>query len=91
MRGIRRREFITLIGSLAAAWPFAARAQQSGKLRIIGFLGASTAPAFSQWTGPFVQRLRELGWIEVAPSRSSIAGRRGEASATPRSPLSSSA
>jgi putative tryptophan/tyrosine transport system substrate-binding protein len=61
---MRRREFITLLGGAAAVWPLAARAQQPGKLQIIGFLGASTPSAFSQWTGPFVQRLRELGWVE---------------------------
>ena len=40
------------------------RAQQPGKLPTIGFLGASTASNWSQWTAAFVQRLRELGWIE---------------------------
>ena len=60
---IPRREFITLLGG-AAAWPFAARAQQPGKLPIIGFLGANTPSVQSQWTAAFVQRLRELGWIE---------------------------
>src|SRR5262249_44098521 len=47
----------------AAAWPLAVRAQQAGKLRTIGFLGAD-ASAFSAWTAAFVARLRELGWIE---------------------------
>ena len=61
---MRRREFITLLGGAAAAWPLAARAQQPGKLPTIGFLGASTPSAWSQWTAAFVQRLRELGWIE---------------------------
>jgi putative ABC transport system substrate-binding protein len=61
---MKRREFITLLGSAAAAWPLAARAQQTGKLPTIGFLGASTSSAWSQWTAAFVQRLRELGWIE---------------------------
>jgi putative tryptophan/tyrosine transport system substrate-binding protein len=58
---MRRREFITLLGSVAT-WPFAARAQQ--KLPTIGFLGTSTPLAMSQWVAAFVQRLRELGWIE---------------------------
>src|SRR5260370_31287101 len=62
-RHTRRREAITLIGG-AATWPLAARAQQVGKLPTIGFLGASTPSAWSQWTAAFVQRLRELGWIE---------------------------
>src|SRR5260370_25963751 len=60
----RRREFITLLGGGAVAWPLAARAQQSGKLRTIGFLGSTTPAIHSQWVAPFVQRLRELGWIE---------------------------
>jgi len=60
---MRRREFITLLGG-AAAWPLAARAQQRGKLPTIGYLGTTTASAWSPWTAAFVQRLRELGWIE---------------------------
>ena len=61
MSGMRRREFITLLGG-AAAWPLAARAQQPGKLPTIGFLGGATWE--SQWVAPFVQRLHELGWSE---------------------------
>ena len=61
---MRRRAFITLFGGAAAAWPLVARAQQQGKLPVIGHLGANTASAQSQWTAAFVQRLRELGWIE---------------------------
>jgi putative ABC transport system substrate-binding protein len=60
---VNRREFISLFGG-AAAWPLAAHAQQQAKLPTIGFLGQSTASAASQWTAAFVQRLRELGWIE---------------------------
>jgi hypothetical protein len=60
---LKRREFITLLGG-AAAWPLAAHAQQPGKLPTVGFLGTSTPSAQSQWVAAFVQRLRELGWIE---------------------------
>jgi putative tryptophan/tyrosine transport system substrate-binding protein len=60
----RRREVITLLGGAAATWPLAARAQQTGKLPTIGFLGSTTPAAQSQLTAAFVQRLRELGWIE---------------------------
>src|SRR5262249_54018119 len=62
--GMIRREFISLLGGAVAAWPLAARAQQAGKLPTIGFLGSSTLSAMSQWTAAFVQRLRELGWVE---------------------------
>jgi putative tryptophan/tyrosine transport system substrate-binding protein len=61
---MRRREFITLFGSGAVAWPLTARAQQTLKLPTIGFLGAGTRSGWSDWVAAFVQRLRELGWIE---------------------------
>jgi ABC-type uncharacterized transport system substrate-binding protein len=61
---VKRREFITLLGGGTVAWPIVARAQQPAKLPTIGFLGANTPSVQSQWTGAFVQRLRELGWIE---------------------------
>src|SRR2546430_8328381 len=60
----RRRYFITLLGGAAVAWPLAARAQQPGKLPTIGFLVAGTPSSHGQWVAAFVQRLRELGWIE---------------------------
>jgi putative ABC transport system substrate-binding protein len=60
---IGRREFITLLGG-AAVFAVAARAQQLAKLPTIGFLGQSTRSASSEWVAAFVQRLRELGWIE---------------------------
>jgi putative tryptophan/tyrosine transport system substrate-binding protein len=60
---VKRRAFITLLGG-TAAWPFAAHAQQTAKLPTIGFLGSTAPSAQSQWTAAFVQRLRELGWIE---------------------------
>jgi ABC-type uncharacterized transport system substrate-binding protein len=60
---MRRRELIALLVGAAASWPLAVRAQQTGKLPTIGFLGADAA-AFSPWTAAFVAHLRELGWIE---------------------------
>src|SRR6476646_3509485 len=60
---MRRREFISLLGG-AAGWPLAARAQQPAKLPTIGFLGESTPSGQREWVAAFVQRLRELGWIE---------------------------
>jgi putative ABC transport system substrate-binding protein len=59
---MKRRQFITLLGG-AAASPLAAHAQQTGRLPTIGFLGAD-ASVWSPWTAAFVQRLRDLGWIE---------------------------
>jgi putative ABC transport system substrate-binding protein len=48
-----------------AAWPLAARAQQpAGKQPTIGFLGGGTPTGQRTWVAAFVQRLRELGWIE---------------------------
>src|SRR6266480_2034921 len=61
---VRRREFITLLGGAAAAWPLAAHAQQAGKLPTIGFLVPGTPSSHGQWFAALVQRLRELGWIE---------------------------
>jgi putative ABC transport system substrate-binding protein len=60
---VKRRAFITFLGG-AAAWPLAVQAQQPAKVPIIGFLGPGTPSAWSAWTAAFVQRLRELGWIE---------------------------
>src|SRR5262249_6230290 len=56
---MRRREFITLVGG-AAAWPFAARAQQ----RMIGFLGAGTLEAYAAFVRAFNRGLAETGHVE---------------------------
>jgi putative tryptophan/tyrosine transport system substrate-binding protein len=61
---MRRREFIALVGGAAASLPLAGRAQQSGKLPTIGVLGPTTPLVESQPLAAFVQRLRELGWME---------------------------
>jgi hypothetical protein len=59
----RRREFIAGLGA-AAAWPVAARAQQMGKVPIIGYLAALSEAADRPRRAAFVRRLAELGWIE---------------------------
>jgi putative ABC transport system substrate-binding protein len=59
-----RRQFVTLFGGAAAAWPLAARAQQSSKPPTIGFMGSTTPSIAAQWVASFVQRLREVGWFE---------------------------
>ena len=59
-----RREFITLLGGGAAAWPLAARAQQTGKLPTIGFLGGGAPTSQRTWVEAFLRRLDELGWRE---------------------------
>ncbi len=61
---MRRREFIAFVGGTAAAWPLVARAQKSGKVPIIGFLGATTPSVWSTFVAAFLQRLREFGWID---------------------------
>src|SRR5262245_61512884 len=62
-RHTRRREFITLLGGAAAAWPLAARAQQA-RVPTIGWLGGATRAAQGQWAIAFTQRLRMLGGSE---------------------------
>jgi putative ABC transport system substrate-binding protein len=60
---IRRRQFIVTLGSAAVVWPLAALAQQA-KAATIGLLGTGSAAGQAQWTAAFVQRMRELGWVE---------------------------
>src|SRR5262245_30223057 len=60
---MRRRQFMTLVGGAAAAWPAAARAQQAAKMPSVGLLSTTPAAA-GQWIAAFAQRLQELGWTE---------------------------
>jgi putative ABC transport system substrate-binding protein len=59
---VRRRDFLVLLGG--ATWPLVARAQQAGKLPIIGLLTAGAPSTHGAWVNTFIQRLRELGWID---------------------------
>jgi putative ABC transport system substrate-binding protein len=60
---MRRREFISLLGS-AAAWPIAARAQRTAKIARIGFLGSTFASNWVSQVEAFRSGLRELGYVE---------------------------
>jgi putative tryptophan/tyrosine transport system substrate-binding protein len=68
MLGMRRREFITLLGG-AAGWPFAARAQQSAKTYRIGYLGPGAASVLPAGFNAFRQQLHQLGYVEGQISR----------------------
>src|SRR5262249_21333551 len=60
---MRRREFIMLLGGVAAAWPLAARAQQREGVRRIGVLiGVADDAETKGWIATFRKRLDELGW-----------------------------
>jgi putative ABC transport system substrate-binding protein len=63
---MQRREFITLLGGAAAAWPLAARAQQSDRMRRIGVLQILAAgdPEWQIRFAAFKQGLQELGWLD---------------------------
>ena len=61
---LKRRDFITLLGSAAAAWPLVARAQQPDRMRRIGILlpVAADDAEFQTRVGAFLQGLQQLGW-----------------------------
>src|SRR5262249_34170195 len=60
---MRRREFVTLVGGAAAAWPLAARAQQVKRVAVL-ILAAATDPEAQSYLATFAQGLRKLGWID---------------------------
>jgi putative ABC transport system substrate-binding protein len=86
---MKRRDFIAAFGG-TAVWPLMARAQQPKRRPTIGFLGAGTTSAGSQWAAAFVQRLRELNWIEDRTVAIEFRWADGTTSEPPKSQLSSS-
>src|SRR5215813_10172850 len=63
MLHVRRRDFITLFGSAASAWPLAARAQQP-TMPVIGFLASTSPDGFTERLRKFSQGLKEQGFVE---------------------------
>jgi putative tryptophan/tyrosine transport system substrate-binding protein len=61
---MRRREFITVFGGAAVAWPFAVRAERAGKLPVIGLISPYDKGDLARYRELVVQPLSELGWIE---------------------------
>jgi putative ABC transport system substrate-binding protein len=64
MFDLRRREFITLLGGAAVAWPVAARAQSAENVRRVGILWPGASPPVSPRLESFREGLREAGYIE---------------------------
>jgi putative ABC transport system substrate-binding protein len=85
---MRRREFITLLGGMAAAWPLEARAQPSGKTRQIGFLGGASQAETGRRLDAMRTGLRQLGYEEGRTSSSTIDGPTADTTASPPSPPS---
>jgi len=83
---LKRREVIALLGGAVIARPLAARAQQPGKLPLIGVLVSASPP--HPFADAFGRGLRALGYSEGQNIRSSFGTRRGEATAPPNLPQS---
>ena len=78
---MKRREFITLLGSAAAAWPVAARGQESVQARRVGVLmnSAATDATYQSYLAAFTEALHQLGWIEGQNLRIDVRWSAGDA------------
>ena len=63
---MKRREFISILGGAAVGWPLATHAQQPAKMPRIGLLATAPfdTPEFREARDPFLQGMRELGYVE---------------------------
>jgi putative ABC transport system substrate-binding protein len=80
MFGMKRREFITLLGGATVAWPLAARAQQGERVRLVGALtGVPDEPIARARAAVFTEELEKLGWIDGRNIRIDYRWGRGDA------------
>jgi putative ABC transport system substrate-binding protein len=68
---VKRREFITLLGGAAAAWPMVGHAQQR-VLPVVGVLCAGTAQALERYLASFREGMRRLGYVDGSSSPSAL-------------------
>jgi putative tryptophan/tyrosine transport system substrate-binding protein len=71
---MRRREFISFVGSVAATWPLAARAQQSA-MPVVGFINAAPAQSYGPQLAAFLKGLDEKGYVDGRDDRIPLGGR----------------
>jgi len=81
---MKRRDFLTLLGGAAAAWPLAARAQQA-RTPVLGFLGSAAEADYKTTTAALRRGLNEAGYVEKQNLLIDIAGRIFNTRGCPRS------
>jgi putative tryptophan/tyrosine transport system substrate-binding protein len=87
---IGRREFITLLGGAATAWPLAAKAQQA-RMQVLGFLGSAAEADYNTTTAAVRRGLNEAGYVEkqnlLIEYRGQISNTRDCLPSRPNSPI----